>query len=623
MSARTGKNDLILARGDFEHTLYAILARSQREVGGVCTFGLEMRRNQKGYHPRDLSVVGPTGSSFKLGKLVSRGTLNYRWPFHEFALKLNEDLSMDFHKEMWAKIDRICSRIEPKREIKDPANPSLNYFNIVDCIYHSWRTEGNDWKTLEHQMKGAKVTPSPSTPSKVKEPYNVKIGYKAKKESKVKQGSEVKESQQSKRAEEEVFFTIVEAFYRNKRHPRPQSRLEDAHRKTKDPGVSSSSKPNRRDSNEQTKPHPEPDREVGTCVFFSFAKDATVYQVLRIEQGCWPTTRESKCFLFPDNSQISLCVGGPVRFASASEICDTYEPQSEAPGNSGDDVTETSEDSGDNVTKESQDKDNVTKESQDKDNITKESQGRGEGVNKLSQGSGDKFSLTKPSQYTVKMRGKKKKRANSKPQKVDVDPVLEARVYQVVDCKDWKDHASAQKKGASEQDHDSAHTEAAPGQCYEPLKLERTDAGSNNRGKSGAYQALVKLPSKLGPKKGKTATFLAALRLVQTATSQPEQPWKVPTSRVIYDYVGSSSAQQLATAAMWETLYLERSSLRQSFVRQAEVHLIARSLEKILQVDLVPLSHTSECAHLVNDAHPSALISNIFVEPALDYKSLL
>ncbi|KLU80931.1 hypothetical protein MAPG_00027 [Magnaporthiopsis poae ATCC 64411] len=54
--------------------------------------------------------------------------------------------------------------------------------------------------------------------------------------------------------------------------------------------------------------------ETGTCTMLSFVKDHMLYQVLRIEQGCWANSRSSICRPFPEDGKIILQIGGPVRF---------------------------------------------------------------------------------------------------------------------------------------------------------------------------------------------------------------------------------------------------------------------------------------------------------------------
>ena len=94
-----------------------------------------------------------------------------------------------------------------------------------------------------------------------------------------------------------------------------------------------------------------------------------------------------------------------------------------------------------------------------------------------------------------------------------------------------------------------------------------------------------------------------------------EEDWfKLPTSKEIYDYVGVSPSSRDATGAMWETAFLERERKTDSPSELAEVRLIGRCLEKILQVDLVPE---------INCPERVALVSNMFYWPNIDLNAML
>jgi hypothetical protein len=91
----------------------------------------------------------------------------------------------------------------------------------------------------------------------------------------------------------------------------------------------------------------------------------------------------------------------------------------------------------------------------------------------------------------------------------------------------------------------------------------------------------------------------------------------------------------MATGVMWETLFIERQNKSDSVLDIAEVGLIGRSVEKILQVDIVPAGFKLDADVLQSqvaiqenwDAFPSmpetALMSNLFVRQNVDLKSLL
>ncbi|KAI1088105.1 hypothetical protein F5B19DRAFT_486192 [Rostrohypoxylon terebratum] len=88
MSARDDSDGLVFAHGDFERTYYSSLARAQRKNGRQATFGLGIARNQKlSEHVDDKSK---RGSNLEIGEMIERGCFNYRWPFNEYVLLLNE-----------------------------------------------------------------------------------------------------------------------------------------------------------------------------------------------------------------------------------------------------------------------------------------------------------------------------------------------------------------------------------------------------------------------------------------------------------------------------------------------------------------------------------------------------
>jgi hypothetical protein len=70
-----------------------------------------------------------------------------------------------------------------------------------------------------------------------------------------------------------------------------------------------------------------------------------------------------------------------------------------------------------------------------------------------------------------------------------------------------------------------------------------------------------------------------------------------------------------ATGAMWDTIFIERRDEPDSNLDLAEVHLVGRTLEKILQVAVIPTpSYQGET---------TALVSNLFTRPSVDLKAML
>ncbi|GAW21822.1 hypothetical protein ANO14919_113470 [Xylariales sp. No.14919] len=142
-----------------------------------------------------------------------------------------------------------------------------------------------------------------------------------------------------------------------------------------------------------------------------------------------------------------------------------------------------------------------------------------------------------------------------------------------------------------------------------------------------AYRATAKLhtPSNAtGGYNNKSDTFIAAIRLVcgtdiTTDSDCPEAPsskeihediWVEP---VRLERVLESNSQ--ATAIMWGTILQWRDLNTDSMSEFTEISLMARCLEKILQVDLVPGVYGLENKAL-------AVISNPFMRPTVSLRSL-
>ncbi|KAF7506296.1 hypothetical protein GJ744_011869 [Endocarpon pusillum] len=141
---------------------------------------------------------------------------------------------------------------------------------------------------------------------------------------------------------------------------------------------------------------------------------------------------------------------------------------------------------------------------------------------------------------------------------------------------------------------------------------------------ASTYDALGKLPDMTAAGIGRrNATFVAAIRLFEDPKAEepanvkwPKIPTseEIPTSEQIYDYVAASPLNSRATGKMWETIFLERDLRTDSVSEYTEVSLIGRCLEKILQVDIIPGTF--------QDDRTLALVSNLFVLPRVDFKSL-
>jgi hypothetical protein len=89
LSAPSKRDGLIFVRGHFETSLYSSLSREQSIFGGPSTFGFEVAVDRPPYDP-DNGESNREGSSFLLGEMIEHGSYNYRWPFNEFYLRLND-----------------------------------------------------------------------------------------------------------------------------------------------------------------------------------------------------------------------------------------------------------------------------------------------------------------------------------------------------------------------------------------------------------------------------------------------------------------------------------------------------------------------------------------------------
>lgn len=82
MTAKSETHGVIFARGDFEYSLYLALARGQKESGGKSTFGLKIDTSKELATDRD-------AARYRSCCMIERGCFNYRWPFNEFCLHVD------------------------------------------------------------------------------------------------------------------------------------------------------------------------------------------------------------------------------------------------------------------------------------------------------------------------------------------------------------------------------------------------------------------------------------------------------------------------------------------------------------------------------------------------------
>ncbi|KAJ4357329.1 uncharacterized protein N0V89_001904 [Didymosphaeria variabile] len=256
LSSLSPQHGLIFANGDFSPSLHASIARGQLETGGPSTFGLKVSMDQPPYHP-SLLFGNKAGSHFRLGNMLERGSFNYRWPFNEYALLLNEDSRDDMDKDRWKVIkDKMLvqKRKEWNAERKSPEEIIQHELEVVDEVDRVFMQE----KVYDEEKR--------------------KLSNERMSE---------KEIERILASKEEIMANEV------------KERLKKAKQNRKH-GVAGEVSGT--------------EKETGTCVMFSFIKDGILYQVVRIEQDFWSAADPSTCHIFPDDAHIVLTVGGPVQF---------------------------------------------------------------------------------------------------------------------------------------------------------------------------------------------------------------------------------------------------------------------------------------------------------------------
>lgn len=114
-------------------------------------------------------------------------------------------------------------------------------------------------------------------------------------------------------------------------------------------------------------------------------------------------------------------------------------------------------------------------------------------------------------------------------------------------------------------------------------------------------------------------TLVSSMRLRETATAQPAMP---PTSEAIHQWIGIDPLNIWATGAMWETIFLRREAATYTVSELSEVNLIARCLEKIVHVDIVPRKLIGADSEPM-ERQPLAILSNTFLRAEVDMEALL
>jgi hypothetical protein len=177
---------------------------------------------------------------------------------------------------------------------------------------------------------------------------------------------------------------------------------------------------------------------------------------------------------------------------------------------------------------------------------------------------------------------------------------------------------------------------------YTQLELVKSSwEADNGPDKTGltAYNAVGKLkpeldnaPPPLGQyKPPRSATFVATIRLFEGEANGlggwSEEP---PSPQAFYAHIGIDPLGNKATGAMWERIFLSPCSYGaglEPVLNLAEFNMIGRSLEKILQVDMIPATFKDDDEANFDDTNHKrkylALVSNLFVKANVDLKAML
>ncbi|RYP71045.1 hypothetical protein DL769_004758 [Monosporascus sp. CRB-8-3] len=156
---------------------------------------------------------------------------------------------------------------------------------------------------------------------------------------------------------------------------------------------------------------------------------------------------------------------------------------------------------------------------------------------------------------------------------------------------------------------------------YETVEVTHEDEAHDP-----TYSEVIKFPlEKNKNADSRTEVFVAAFCLQDESSDDFPDP---PSSEEIFEYVGVDPTSENAMCTMWETIFLEQNEKFCSISEFSEVKLIARCLEKILHVDLIPESFGNEYETEGSDEKkktvgPLASVGNIFLQADVDLESLL
>ena len=303
---------------------------------------------------------------------------------------------------------------------------------------------------------------------------------------------------------------------------------------------------------------------VGTCQMFSCAKDGIFYQILRVEEGGHfdRNSEVSPCCHFPPESQLVITMGGPVWFQCFNEYHEHV----------------------------------LNERGQVKTMAT--------------------FPISQPRDI---QHGQNSQSDADETEKV-IDVFEEDEETDTIRYWDEERGIGLEAK---------VYVFRPEEQKFEPLKVVQSladqDSGTQEVQGVKAYHALYEFEPLLNKNldQHRSATFLTAIRLFRGDELGPGKWPELPTSKALYNYVGVNPSSPGATGALWESIFLEGQKQAEPVLDLSEFRMIGRSLEKILQVDIVPA--TFEGANNEDKDGPrfAALVSNLFIRGKIDFNSLL
>jgi len=232
---------------------------------------------------------------------------------------------------------------------------------------------------------------------------------------------------------------------------------------------------------------------------------------------------------------------------------------------------------------------------------------------------------------------------------------MQSQLYRLVPSVEntENDEPNTQSSANSEMDN-----RAASGEKWVPIRLTRsyTNADSAPREARGkkttyAYNAIQSITSENeGGKQPKSVTFVASIYMYECkngTTDQSSLPsFEPPSSKDLFDHIGAHESSPRATGMLWDSIFLEPPDESEFSWDLAQVSIAARSLEKIVQVDMIPAyfrvdGSEDEVGDREKNAaddeaknegmgtevalEPKALVSNMFVHARndIDWRSIL